>query len=83
MIDFSNETLGAVKSLLENVDGLLGVQIRAASCHIPVGVEQDCNSGLVTKEWVDQHGPGIGGDDYHGTVTWKLGDFYLIASYAC
>lgn len=68
MRQFSNKTLAAVRTLIAGVDG----------CH---SVVQDCDAGIVQKEWVDQRA-GPCGDDFYGTVTWKLGDFYLIAHYA-
>jgi hypothetical protein len=82
MARFSNKTLAAVQALITGVDGCYSVSIKSVAEHIPQGDVQDCDSGVVQKEWVDQRGPGQMGDEFHGTVTWKLGDFYLIASYA-
>jgi hypothetical protein len=82
MSRFSNKTLAAVQALIASVGGCHGVEIKPAAEHLPKGEMQDCDAGIVPKEWVDQRGPGMAGDEFYGTVTWKLGDFYLIASYA-
>ena len=79
---FSNKTLSAIKDLTEGVDGCHGIRIFRADKHQPKGIVQDCDTGHVKTEWVDQNGPGISGDDFYGTVTWKLGDHYLVAYYA-
>lgn len=85
MPDFCNKTLAAIAALLdeasENV--LLGsVRVRSAESHEPKGIEQDCDCGVVATEWVKQFGPGFAGDDFHGFITWKLGDFYVVAEYS-
>ena len=82
MSRFSNKTLAAIQTLISSVDGCHTVSIKPASAHTPIGEIQDCDAGPVLKEWVDQKGPGMGGDEFYGTVTWRLGDFYLIAGYA-
>lgn len=82
MPKFSNKTLSAIKDLIDGVDGAHGIRVKHVSEHEPKGEVQECDTGHVKTEWVDQHGPGISGDDFYGTVTWKLGDHYLIAYYA-
>lgn len=82
MTQFCAKTLEAIQALLDGVDGCNAVSIKRADEHEPVGDVQDCDTGHVEAEWVDQHGPGMAGDDFFGTVTWKLGEHYLIAYYA-
>jgi hypothetical protein len=78
---FSKKTLQAVRDLIESVDGCHRVEIKPVSEYSPKGQWQDCQ-GVVSGEWVDQHGPEMTDDDYWGAVTWKLGEFYLIAHFA-
>lgn len=79
---FCGKTLTAIKELIDGVDGVHGVELIRADEHEPKGALQECDTGHVGTEWVNQSGPGMFGDDFHGTVTWKLGDFYLIAHFA-
>lgn len=81
MARFSNKTLSAVKDLLDGVDGLIGTELKPSDSHEPKGKAQECDTGHVKTEWVDQR-CGIAGDDWTGTVTWKIGGFYLIAHFA-
>lgn len=82
MSRFSNKTMQAICDLVKSVDGVTDVTILPASEHAPKGIIQDCDAGIVTKEWVDQRSGAIpSGDDFYGTVTWRLGDFYVIAGF--
>lgn len=81
-MDFCGKTLDAIHDLIEGVDGCYGVEIKRASEHEPKGDIQECDTRHIETEWVDQSGPGMFGDEFHGTVTWKLGDHYLIAHFA-
>lgn len=49
--------------------------------HTPAGNAQESGRDAPKIEWVDQGGGGFSGDDFHGTITWKLGDYYLIGHY--
>lgn len=80
-MQFHDETLSAIKDLIDGVDGVYRIEIKRLTDHNPVGEEQACDTGHVETEWVDQHGPGMAGDEFNGTVTWKLGEYYLIAHY--
>lgn len=82
MPKFSNKTLGAINDLIATADGVHSVMLKPCSEHTPKGNVQDSDSEHVKTEWVDQYGPGFSGDDFYGTITWKLGDYYLIAQYA-
>ena len=44
--------------------------------------EQESDIPGVEVEYVDQRGPGIAGDDYHGTMAWPIGDKLFICEYA-
>ncbi|TWB15576.1 hypothetical protein [Nitrospirillum bahiense] len=35
---------------------------------------QDSSVAGASVEYVDQRGPGMAGDDFHGTVVWPIGD---------
>lgn len=81
-MQFCSETLKAIRRLYEGVDGAHGIEVKAVSEHDPKGKEQDCVLATGGVEWVDQHGPGMVGDEFWGTVTWRLGDHYLITHFA-
>lgn len=84
MTEFCSTTLGAIATLLDEASKnvqLGSVRVRKAQEHKPKGIEQDCDYGVVATEWVDQYGPGMSGDDFHGFLTWKLGEFYVVAEY--
>lgn len=84
MTEFCNKTLAAIGALLDKASEsahLGSVRIRSAESHQPKGIEQDCDCDVVATEWVDQYGPGMSGDDFHGFLTWKLGEFYVVAEY--
>ncbi|MBL4757406.1 MAG: hypothetical protein JKY32_07160 [Rhizobiales bacterium] len=82
MSAFSNKTLAAISGLSEGVDGCYGIMVKHQSEHTPKGITQDCDTGHVKSEWVSQSA-GFSGDDFTGTVTWKLGEYYVIAMFAC
>lgn len=77
---FSNKTLSAIYELANHADSH-GLRIVRADRYKPKGEKQDCGIAGVKHEWVKQSGGGFTGDDFHGTVTWKIGDFYVIAYY--
>lgn len=82
MTKFCAETMDAIITLLESVDGVSSYRLHRADGYKPKGKEQDCDAGVVPTEWVDQNGPGFSGDDYSGTITWNLGSHYLVAGFA-
>ena len=79
---FCGFTMYAIETLAKSVDGVHGISLHPSEGFKPKGVEQDCDAGVVSKEWVKQSGPGMAGDDFHGTVTWCLGSYYLVAEFA-
>jgi hypothetical protein len=79
---FSNDTLATIKALIDGVDGYYMLKMYAIHEHEPKGKLQDCDTKYVKTEWIYQEGPGMSGDDYYGTVTWLLGDFYVVAHFA-
>ena len=81
MTELDSKTLETIHGLISDVDGFYGANIYLANEHSPKGELQDCDFAGVSKEWVDQSGPGFSGDDFHGTITWKLGDYYLVAGF--
>lgn len=82
MARFSRKTLDAISKLVESVEGVCSIKICKAEGYAPRGIMQDCDAGVVPKEWVNQTtNGGFSGDEFAGTVTWKLGSHYLIASY--
>lgn len=82
------EGLCAVPDLLrlnmmyDSVDGAHRLEVLPVQEHEPAGKQQDCSAADGGVEWVDQHGPGMAGDDFWGTVTWKLGSYYVVVHYA-
>lgn len=76
-------TLMRLKKLYDCVDGAYKIDVFPVDEHTPAGKQQDC-SDLADDgvEWVAQHGPGMAGDDFWGTVTWKLGAYYVVVHFA-
>lgn len=81
MTGIDNNTLRIMHDLLTDIDGFIGANIYPASEYVPKGKIQECDLHGIDQEWVNQFGPGMYGDDFNGTVTWKLGDYYLVAGF--
>lgn len=46
--------------------------------------KQSCVFDGCDFEFIDQSGPGISGDDFHGTMAWPIGDGLLfVLKYIC
>lgn len=43
--------------------------------------KQECDIPGVKAEYVKQHGPGIAGDDYHGTIAYQIGSRLFVLQY--
>lgn len=43
--------------------------------------QQECDIPGVKTEFVKQHGPGITGDDYHGTIAYQIGSRLFVLEY--
>ncbi|MBC8718775.1 hypothetical protein [Ochrobactrum sp. Marseille-Q0166] len=84
MTSFSSKTMQAIDTLSRSVDGVWSVMLIRHEGRPPRGNRQEYEGPPVNgikHEWVDQSGGGFTGDDFHGTVTFVLGDYHLIASY--
>jgi hypothetical protein len=77
---WSEATLSAIEGLLDRGDGFVAFQVLEAANATPKGKVQDCERGWVVREWVDQS-CGYSGDDFSGTVTWKLGQHLLVGTF--
>ena len=82
MAEFCEKTMDAISDLAKSVDGVTDISLHRAEGFTPKGKEQDCDCGVVPTEWVNQSGPGFAGDDFTGTVTWRLGSHYLVAGFS-
>lgn len=81
---FSSKTMQSIDTLSRSVDGAYNVFLQRHEGKPPRGKCQDYEGPAVKgikHEWVDQSGGGFSGDDFHGTVTFVLGDYHLIVSY--
>lgn len=82
MAKFSGKTLDALMALVDSVDGVTSFRVYGADGFTPKGEVKDCDVGIVAKEWVDQTtGGGFSGDEFAGTVTWRLGRHYVVVQY--
>ncbi len=84
MSAWSSKTLDAITVLASSVDGAYSVAIKKKLGQTPSGSKQDYEGPAVDgvkHEWVVQGGGGITGDDFHGTVTFVLGDYHLEVSF--
>jgi len=82
MTKFCADTMNAISTLAKSVDGAMDMALYPADGFQPKGKEQECDVGVVPKEWVDQYGPGFAGDDFHGTVSWDLGSHFLVVQFS-
>lgn len=81
---WSSKTLDAIAVLSSSVDGAYSVAIKKKPGQTPSGEKQDYEGPAVDgvkHEWVNQGGGGITGDDFHGDVTFVLGDYHLVVSF--
>jgi len=84
MARWSNKTMEAIATLVGSVDGAYSLLLRKHEGAKPRGKRQDYDGPEVPgirDEWVDQNGGGISGDDFHGTVSFVLGDYHLIVAF--
>lgn len=82
---WSTETMAKISTLTASVDGNFSIRLSPHNGEKPKGDRQDYEGPEVRgiqHEWVDQSGPGLGGDDFHGTVTFVLDDYHLVVEYA-
>ena len=85
MTAFSTKALEAITTRAGSVDGAHSIMLKRHEGYIPKGKRQPYEGPPVRGvkfEWVDQSGGGFSGDDFYGTVTFELGEFHLIVSYA-
>ncbi|TNE66809.1 MAG: hypothetical protein EP336_09330 [Rhodobacteraceae bacterium] len=69
MTKFCDDTIEVIRKLYEDVDGAHRIEIKSVFEHKPKGNLQESDLENVVVEWVDQHGPGMAGDNFWGTVT--------------
>jgi hypothetical protein len=84
MSNWSNKTLNAITVLASSVDGAYSAVVKHNPGQTPSGTKQDYEGPAVNgvkHEWVDQGGGGITGDDFHGFVTFVLGEYHLVVSF--
>lgn len=78
---WSEATLAGIHGLLDPSYGFFGFRVEGPDA-VPKGHVQPRDAGIVSKEWVDQSG-GFSGDDFSGTVSWKMARRLVVASFRC
>ena len=84
MSRWSDKTLKAIEVLSSSVEGSYSITITHKPGKTPKGSKQDYEGPVVDgvkHEWVDQDGGGFSGDDFHGHVTFVLGEYHLAVWY--
>lgn len=83
---FHDFTMQAISTLCASVDGGYSFHLARSNGKPPLGKKQEYEGETVngvTHEYVDQtSNGGFTGDEFAGTVTFILGDFHLVVSYA-
>jgi len=72
----------AMSLMPEHVEGMVDLNIHEDKRFHPIGKTQDCDLEWIGKEWIDQRSAGMDGDSFYGTVTWKVGNLYLVADFS-
>ena len=73
-------TLERIHALLNEAEAF-DFALKPVHAHTPRGEVQETGRSAPAQEWVNQGGGGLSGDDFHGTITWRLNGQYLIAHY--
>ena len=64
--------LEIIKAVMKDLDNLGRCRGLISFCDEPRGNKQPSDIDGIDKVWVEQHGPGIIGDDYYGSVFVEL-----------